>query len=216
MVLVLCVLENQNLDAFPRGTGCPVVALLRRCRTPSTPRIAVIVITVGLRSRGQHSFGLLQMAACPSQQCGQLAVDPPRLLQFVQKRLDRRSPPGVLAQIANVLPPIPPPAQLVVWATLLPVFGGDKALSRQRLHICRRQTQAGQPVATSRVRLDLCRFGHLCCHWQRSRIRFPRRPVSAKYCVSAVSGSGSLLPAKALSNWRACRVNISGLRRCSK
>ena len=120
----------------------------------------MIVIAVGLRSRGQQAFGLLQMAACLPQQRGQLAVDPLRFLQFVQKRADRLSPPGILAQIANVLPPIRPPAQLVVRATLLPVFAGDKTLSRQRLHIRRRQTQAGQPVAIGRARLFPCRFVH--------------------------------------------------------
>jgi len=76
MAVVLCVFENENPDAFTRGTGCPVVLLLRRCRAPSPSRVAVIVITVGLRARGQQAFGLLQMAACLPQQRGQLAVDP--------------------------------------------------------------------------------------------------------------------------------------------
>jgi hypothetical protein len=120
-------------------------------RETAAPRVAVIVIAVVSRSCGQQAFGLVQMAACLPQQRSQLAVEALRFLQFVQKRADRLGPPGVLSQIASVLSPVRPPAQLVVRATLLPVFRGDKTLSRQRLDIHRRQAQAGQPFAVGRA-----------------------------------------------------------------
>ena len=100
-----------------------------------------------LRRPDQQAFGLVQMAAGLFEERHQLALEAPRRLQLCQKRGNRLGPPGVCTQITNMLSPVGPPAQLVVRSAPLAEFLSDKALARQCLEVCRRQAQAGQPVA---------------------------------------------------------------------
>ncbi len=159
----------------------------------------MIVIAFGSRSRRQHAFDLLQLTTCFSQEHRQLALLPPRLLQFIQERADHLGPLGIPAQVANPLPPVRSPAQLEVRTSLLPIFRRDKTLSRQRLYIRRRQAEAGQPVALNGTGLCFQRFVHVRRHSDTSRAKLPNRSSTARYALSSLAGNGALLPESALS-----------------